>query len=950
MAGVSKWWKCDLQVATPAWDFSMPAGADYDLASAEGKAAFAARYVDELIAKGIEVVAIADHNTGEWIDVMVDEGRKKGVTVFPGCEITTGTGADGIHAIVIGDLGKTSRDFDVLLGGVIGFRDPDYPRYHENGGKRVPASSSKTLTAILDDLPDDYLVIAPHAFGDNGIASRDTATGDIRWRALHHSRLSAIDVGTPDDTGNTGHFKGRFQRRELNDFPCLKHIAFVATSDSYSLDDIGTRFSWIRMETPTLEALRQAFLDHEARILCSWDPRLNEFPDMDPNKVRHSWISGVTLSGELGNSDQPLSVNFHQGLNTLIGGRGSGKSTIVAAIRQLYSSSNSLPASVKDEFDGFADAVFKRAQLQSEHFLPNSQERRLAQWDASTGQTTVTTAGTIGTAFNVRVINQKELFERVSKDRVDPFSASRSFLAFVDEGLGLLRSNAPKSGTWWRRFEDARQDWTHKTSELLRLEQDIEQLPSIRLRIQELEAQVSALDSDEARARRMSIDTRMSEMAELDGRAHLLGTLISRAHRIVQDARGESRQEPHEGLAKATTENAGALPSPFDELLHRLADIQDSLIAGIDAAAQHAESELERHRAERTESTWGKTYAEAVADNERYLSELQSKGINPDEYSALKASLAQQQTLGRELAAKEATLVTARQQCEEAWQAIQFLLDERRRVRSELLNGVSMRSGRLRFSLKPHRDIIGWVNAIRELLNLRSDSFLEDVPALARWLWEAPEGDRADRWHAWRIALAAGRFDELFGGDRSIVRGEWIKRLERLDGTIRLRLAGEIADDTIEIAFLKNDGRPERDEDWQDITRGSPGQRTAAMLGFVLHHGDEPLVLDQPEDDLDTEWISELVVRELRASRWKRQVIVVTHNANIPVNGDAEQVIVLENRSGAIRVRETSGVRHAGALENGLVRQDIQNIMEGGIRAFIQRERKYGNDDSSFSV
>jgi ATPase subunit of ABC transporter with duplicated ATPase domains len=124
------------------------------------------------------------------------------------------------------------------------------------------------------------------------------------------------------------------------------------------------------------------------------------------------------------------------------------------------------------------------------------------------------------------------------------------------------------------------------------------------------------------------------------------------------------------------------------------------------------------------------------------------------------------------------------------------------------------------------------------------------------------------------------------------------------------------------------------------------------MLGFVLHHGEEPLVLDQPEDDLDTEWISRLVVQELRASRWKRQIIVVSHNANIPVNGDAERVIVLENKDGALQVRHSTETRngvphqmlHCGAIEIKVVREDIQDIMEGGIRAFIQREKKYNNE------
>jgi ATPase subunit of ABC transporter with duplicated ATPase domains len=174
--------------------------------------------------------------------------------------------------------------------------------------------------------------------------------------------------------------------------------------------------------------------------------------------------------------------------------------------------------------------------------------------------------------------------------------------------------------------------------------------------------------------------------------------------------------------------------------------------------------------------------------------------------------------------------------------------------------------------------------------------------------------------------------------------------LESLDEAVRLRLATETADDVALISFLTDGGNPESTGDWQDISQGSPGQRTAAMLGFVLHHGDEPLVLDQPEDDLDTEWISALVVKELRASRTSRQIIVATHNANIPVNGDAERVIVMENIDRTLRIRSSQEsensprAMHCGAIEIQEVREDIQNIMEGGIKAFVMREQKYNTE------
>ena len=115
---------------------------------------------------------------------------------------------------------------------------------------------------------------------------------------------------------------------------------------------------------------------------------------------------------------------------------------------------------------------------------------------------------------------------------------------------------------------------------------------------------------------------------------------------------------------------------------------------------------------------------------------------------------------------------------------------------------------------------------------------------------------------------------------------------------------------------------------------GSPGERAAALLAFILSYGDEPLLLDQPEDDLDNELIYDLIVKQLRKTKSKRQVIVVTHNANIVVNGDAELVLPLEVVEGQ------TYVQHPASIQQKKVRESICNILEGGEQAFEQRYRR----------
>ena len=121
---------------------------------------------------------------------------------------------------------------------------------------------------------------------------------------------------------------------------------------------------------------------------------------------------------------------------------------------------------------------------------------------------------------------------------------------------------------------------------------------------------------------------------------------------------------------------------------------------------------------------------------------------------------------------------------------------------------------------------------------------------------------------------------------------------------------------------------------WGSIESGSPGQKSAALLAFLLSYGTEPLILDQPEDDLDNQVIYDLIVQQIRASKRRRQVIVATHNPNIVVNGDAEQVITMDFRNGLC------GVVQTGCPQDRGVREQVCRVMEGGRRAFDAKYKR----------
>jgi ABC-type multidrug transport system ATPase subunit len=127
-----------------------------------------------------------------------------------------------------------------------------------------------------------------------------------------------------------------------------------------------------------------------------------------------------------------------------------------------------------------------------------------------------------------------------------------------------------------------------------------------------------------------------------------------------------------------------------------------------------------------------------------------------------------------------------------------------------------------------------------------------------------------------------------------------------------------------------------RGNDWASIEQGSPGQQTDAILAFLMSHGREPMILDQPEDDLDNHLIYDLVVRQIRQSKQERQIIIATHNPNIVVNGDAEMVIAMASRHGQCIVNELV----SGALQESAVRDEVCKVMEGGRDAFLKRYQR----------
>ncbi|GIX50686.1 MAG: hypothetical protein KatS3mg132_880 [Limisphaera sp.] len=199
-------------------------------------------------------------------------------------------------------------------------------------------------------------------------------------------------------------------------------------------------------------------------------------------------------------------------------------------------------------------------------------------------------------------------------------------------------------------------------------------------------------------------------------------------------------------------------------------------------------------------------------------------------------------------------------------------------------------------------------------------------------IWELVEAMRADV----EATLSRGTTLEadqskvaaLVGADR--LTRNFFNALTRKD---RLRLDEMerfLPEDLVQARVRAADGS------FKTIETGSVGEKSTAILSLLLSAGDQPIIIDQPEDDLDNQYVYNVVVDLLRRRKFSRQVIIATHNANIPVNGDAELIV-------ALGVKDRLGVvLGAGSIDRPDIKDLVSVIMEGSAEAFRLRRERYG--------
>ena len=897
----AKWWKFDFHTHTPKSD---------DYGKGPNQAALKARspreWLLDFMSAGMDCVAITDHNSGEWVDslknalAMLDAEKPtayRPMTLFPGVEVSV---HGGIHIIALFDPSVAGSKIVSLLS-KCGFTG----QY----GKTDDCTLKSCAEVIELIQQEGGIPILAHADADSGLFKDQN--GVTLKQSLRADGLLAMEL-----IDSAYVLPAAYSELKLR-------LASVIGSDSHHPTSAGKRYTWVKMESPSLEALRLALHDGDDGV------RRFDTQPADPNYIgSRFYLRRLTVSkGQKIGNGQDLTLELSPWLTTLIGGRGSGKSSILDFLRIVLAKTDGMPPQVKKEFDDFNRVPRGRGELgmmRSETSVrlelvkdgrdialvwKSDGSRTQEERDASGNWATAGDVGDVGKRFPLRVFSQKQLYEMTKQPDV--------LLSLIDERWDKRA---------WLETRDANTEkWLQNRRDVRQSEKDIAGVAQTRADLKDVKAKIRIFEDSGNKEILNNYQVAQTAKQALD----VKGAALESAKATFAEMRSQLPQIELEvelklALGHESSEALQAVLTDYLELLGKLASVETEL-----------ESIASKWTSIFATVTWKTELDATFKKYEELKNQLhQAGGADISGYSKLVEQRAELEAKVKKLGEHESTLVRLREAGTKLLQEIdeheRLLRAERKRV---IANWTQPTTGEhIRVTLQDMGNLEAAEAQLRQLIRKPGDEFAKDIylpsdagaPSglLAKLMVQAP----VSRWaelDLLRGVLRDATFADSKGLDRRFARHLEQLRLntpEDLD-----RIAVWTPEDRLKLELVKVGGTVE------DIETGSAGQRTAGLLGLVLSLDDSPLIIDQPEDDLETRLISSLVVSGLRQLKQDQQVIVVTHNPNIPVNGAAEQIVEMRFHEGQIRTGSM------GALQRQEIRRAVCDLMEGGKDALDKR-------------
>ncbi len=863
------------------------------------------RIVETAIDRGIAMIALTDHNRIDNVEAAIEAAKQHAgrIVVLPGVEISTAHG----HVLAIYSPVKLAALSALVVR--LDFQEDGHGDLHT----RTPIDKVAELVAA-----DGALCIPAHVDRDGTgferkanfrdreaiIQSPDIAALEID--DLHHAIWYSVH---DDDDGHDERNKLLAGRKIKLGDPRGPRLPKVLFSDAHRLEDIGRnrttgaeKITRVKMDTPSFEALKTAFLDPDARIRLEAD-----LPQRYPRIVAAGFIGGF-LDGH--------QITFSTNLTCLIGGRGTGKSTALDALRWACSASGSSEMIGKDNWPQRVELCYED-EFGERHWATR-EAGRSAPYEKHNGDVIETNFAVEGYEQDrtARIIRAYESDPRQLLEFLDQFTSVEDIVRELADTDVLLEANARELAPLRdvpRQLDEARKEarqikakiaaanksnvrealrWRRVLLTERRLREGIE------ARLREIKKTLAELDFSVGLADLASV-AGIEDLAKTISHELLTGPATPHVSGIVADFEGEIEEWRKEGAATAQT---------LAERLHPLFEQWK-------ASEQKIEERIE-----------------AVTQK------LLAQGIQPD-LQVLNALATAEDRVNKQI--RELEALEARRKA---------FADDRRKL---LETYRKLQSDRFQRRAQKARDLSRRLKESIELFKIDVEFHEgEIVDEYDRWVRPALDrrfirGDRIARFcraihpidlarmaadDNWRLASTLKDENGVPFLDNQQQAREFLAQLREAD---LLALERICVDDQARISLtVQEAGGAMRHVPFEDL---SLGQKASILLGTLLFSEAQfPLVIDQPEDHLDSQFIFEAVVQTLRRVKERRQVVVATHNANIAVLGDAELLVPLTSWQNRGQIKDR------GSVDATKTRKRACVTLEGGEVAYKRRGEMYG--------
>lgn len=872
-ASGSRFWKVDLHLHSPAsHDFRDKDVNEY-------------KYVEALIDRGLDLVAVTDHGTGEWVDKLKNaakafRNRDRGrIVVLPGAEIC----ASGVHLLALLPEAAGTADIEHLLSrlGIL----PD-----QRGTDAV--HTTKSPVDVIEEVHRlGGLAVGAHCHSDSGAISKL----DGQTRIAFLQRIDALEVKVGQSNPEQ---VIRYVRENLG----FENMPFVRGSDAHSLEELTEAPMWVRMGKCSFAGLSQIVLEPDLRIRFE-----------KPPAPTHPAILGMSVSGGI---YAGTILAFNGSLNTIIGPRASGKSALIDLIRWTMGMA---------PWDAQATRLFEQriaAFLEGGHtvrlyvrdgrgrhfiiertlnYVPEKRglrmvgEPRVLEFLEEEDQV-IETPMRVREVFDAEVFGQGEVLELTKRADnqlrlIDEYAEVGHTLADIDSIIAELQKNRDK---------------------VVRLREEIEEVDT-RLSIRaELERRRNRLESELQHEVFKTRDLWLNEK----GAFAAMRKALADWRRTVEEQRFE---EPKLGIELETTPS----PSVIAAAGQLIRSTRHTLIDG--KAEQLARLEKATKEFGEVFNPWQAAFEKQEQEYQRRIQELgfTSQKALANELASIRATLSEfERVLLPRRKELEGHYIQAMAERAELLGRLDKAREALWRQRSEVVAALTSElGGSVRIELEREADVEPYIHFLETLFE--GSGIQSRGEQLARIADKIPPRELSVLIREKKASEIATRANVTAAAADRVVQFPPLARVLDLETVFRA--------DRPRILLRKRD-----EYEYTELDRLSLGEKCSAVLSIALLNKRKPLIIDQPEDEVDYAFVSQDIVHSIRKVKDLRQLILATHNANIPVLGDADLVLKLRKRPGVMLCE----VEAKGSVDEFDMIKHLM-MLEGGPEAFRKRNQKY---------